>query len=800
MIKKAVKIILMLATIIIGINIGNINVSALSYGDFDYVTDGSIVCITKYYGEDEYVTVPNTIDGKKVTQISEGTFAYNNKIKNIKLNSNLKSLHIGAFKNCTSLTSITIGDNVNEIFTSNNKTSELSSCTSLKTVVIGNGIKIINENLFNGCTSITSIKLGKNVKEIEEYAFKDCINLKNILLNDKLELIRKGAFYNCRSLEQIKIPDSVSYLYSSGSLSHLSSTNTFGGCTNLKTVEIGDKLSKITEYTFNECTSLESVKLGKNVKEIEAHAFYNCKSLKNINLEKSLSNIGTKAFYGCENLQKVQLKVGSIGSYAFAHCTNLKKVSLNEYLTTISQGVFYNCDSLQSIVIPNNVEEIDYLAFAECNNLKNIVIGNRVKDIKQRTFYNCKSLSYITLGENIQNINDYAFENCYSLEEIYCMGNYPSISRNAFCITNSNIPFPDIVFKYKSGAAGFDNIAYKAEVFDPKIYKKVIFKSNGGEERDVVLTTFNGLQISQPPVPTRNGCTFVGWYTNPNGVGNPWNFIDDNVEQDITLYAKWSYNKYILEFNGRWMDINPEYKIVTYNSSVGTLPNPITEGYVFDGWYTEIDGRGKKYTSSSKMTPNDLMLYANWVRKLNSPTNIKSNSDSYNSIKISWNKIDDAHKYEIYTSSSKTGKYTKIATTKSTSYRNIKLKTGRTYYYKVRACKVVNGKSFYSDYSSVTSSKPLLSKPSVTLSTSYNKAYVKWKKISGASGYEIYRATSKNGSYQSVKNITSGSTTSYTNSKLKRKKLYYYKVRAYRIEDKNKVYSPYSSIKYIRVK
>ena len=77
---------------------------------------------------------------------------------------------------------------------------------------------------------------------------------------------------------------------------------------------------------------------------------------------------------------------------------------------------------------------------------------------------------------------------------------------------------------------------------------------------------------------------------------------------------------------------------------------------------------------------------------------------------------------------------------------------------------------------------------------------MKWKKVSGANGYEIYRATTKNGKYTNIKTIKNNSTTSYINSKLASKKGYYYKVRAYINVNGKKVYSSYSSIKYIKTK
>ncbi|MCC3868756.1 fibronectin type III domain-containing protein [Terrisporobacter mayombei] len=87
---------------------------------------------------------------------------------------------------------------------------------------------------------------------------------------------------------------------------------------------------------------------------------------------------------------------------------------------------------------------------------------------------------------------------------------------------------------------------------------------------------------------------------------------------------------------------------------------------------------------------------------------IKSSQVSYTSVKVSWNEAKYAGGYEIYRSTSKDGKYTKVATIKNgntTSYTNRSLTKGRTYYYKIRAYKLVNEKkeneekvnSYYSD-------------------------------------------------------------------------------------------------------
>ena len=98
--------------------------------------------------------------------------------------------------------------------------------------------------------------------------------------------------------------------------------------------------------------------------------------------------------------------------------------------------------------------------------------------------------------------------------------------------------------------------------------------------------------------------------------------------------------------------------------------------------------------------------------KPNKVSGIKATSNSYNSIKLTWNKVENADGYSVYTSTSKDGKYTLNSSIKgnSTASKVISgLNTNTTYYYKVRAYKMIDDKKTYGSYSSIVSVKPVLS-------------------------------------------------------------------------------------------
>jgi len=99
---------------------------------------------------------------------------------------------------------------------------------------------------------------------------------------------------------------------------------------------------------------------------------------------------------------------------------------------------------------------------------------------------------------------------------------------------------------------------------------------------------------------------------------------------------------------------------------------------------------------------------------------------------------------------------------------------------------------------STTSTQKTVKKPatpSFSLVSGKKKILIKWKKVSKASGYEIFKSKKKNGKYVLLKTIKKGNTLKYTDKNLKKKTKYFYKIRSYTLDKTKKVYSKVSSKK-----
>ncbi len=164
------------------------------------------------------------------------------------------------------------------------------------------------------------------------------------------------------------------------------------------------------------------------------------------------------------------------------------------------------------------------------------------------------------------------------------------------------------------------------------------------------------------------------------------------------------------------------------------------------------------------------------VCDLSRPVVKVQNVASSGKVKLTWTAVDGASKYEVYRAKSKSGTYTKMYTTKGTSYTNTSASAGVKYYYKVKA--VYDGNSSAnSAFSSVIERTCDLPAPVIERVTSSadGKPQIHWEAVDGASKYVVYRAASKDGTYNKMYTTTGRV---YTNTSAVSGKTYYYKVIA----------------------
>ncbi|MBO5372538.1 MAG: N-acetylmuramoyl-L-alanine amidase [Lachnospiraceae bacterium] len=211
----------------------------------------------------------------------------------------------------------------------------------------------------------------------------------------------------------------------------------------------------------------------------------------------------------------------------------------------------------------------------------------------------------------------------------------------------------------------------------------------------------------------------------------------------------------------------------------GTTTTTYTDTTVKAGklYYYKIRAWGKN---------GNTMIYSDYSapvygRTAKTPGKPTVKSQDSNTLRISWKAVENVSGYVIQRASSKAGKYKKIATitdAQTTSYDDTTVKTGKTYYYRIRSYNYNYEVKGYSGYSKVASQKTV-KKTVITqmVSDAPTKITLRWKKADGVNGYVIYRSTTKDGVYTKIKTIKSANRLFYTDTKLTPGTKYYYKVR-----------------------
>lgn len=248
-----------------------------------------------------------------------------------------------------------------------------------------------------------------------------------------------------------------------------------------------------------------------------------------------------------------------------------------------------------------------------------------------------------------------------------------------------------------------------------------------------------------------------------------------------TLTIKW--NKIIGAYGyriKRSTDEDGTYKVVKTIKSGNTTSYKDTSVKAGKTYY---------YTVETMVKTGDNICYSGDSASMEGRTAKKAKikyavSNGSNQIEVNWGAVRGAYGYRIKRSASKNGTYKVVATLKgknNTTYQDKKLKTAKTYYYKIETINKVNGKKGYSGNSAAVSAKTLKT-TSITAvkATGSTSVRLEWKAVDGASGYQIYRSTSKDSGYKKVGQVKGKNTKKYEDKTLEAGKTYYYQVRAYK--------------------
>ncbi len=285
-----------------------------SSGDLSWeVTSDNEITIVDVVSGVTNIVIPEKIEGKPVTAISEC-----------------------AFYNCTSLKSIVIPNSVTSI-----GKCAFSGCASLENIEVDKGNQnycSIDGSLYSKDEKTliqyapgkkdTSFIIPSSITTIGDYAFYDCDNLAIVIISSSVITIGSYAFSYCESLtiycEAEIQPSGWSFNWNNSNCPVV--WNYTKNIDDLRWKVTSDNEIIIVGVVDGVTSIVIPAEIeGKVVTAIGNSAFSGNASLESVVIPNSVTSIGSRAFYNCTNLASVIIpnSVTTIGSYAFEYCNNL---------------------------------------------------------------------------------------------------------------------------------------------------------------------------------------------------------------------------------------------------------------------------------------------------------------------------------------------------------------------------------------------------------------------------------------------------------------------------------------------
>ena len=544
--------------------------NGMDYDNWDFPEKWGVELHDWDYTKGTDIIINDTaLEGIPFTAISEKAFFNDKQLTSLSLPSSVERVDSLAFEGASNLKTITFSDG-------------------------GKGLKKIDSLAFKDCSSLESIDLSNaEITEIPVRAFENCTSLKSIKLPSTVTKIADNAFAGCSNLEEIEGLEQCK-------ISELSAT-AFDGCVRLKDINLSNAtIAAIPDQIFSGMRGLISATVPKTVTSIGTEAFYACKNLEMINglSDCDITKIGEKAFYNCWSLKEADLSGSSltvlpasafkgdtallsvkmpenlneIGNEAFYGCSAMKKLDLNNTrLTTIGNSALSDMTSLMYINLPDTVNSVGAKAFdlnlrldSSDTALMPTVVSenvtpasvnytdNNVSPWKRRQVIfrdNAVAVYFDGNGSNGKTANAPVFASAGTKISIPAC----KYTKKGYLFTGWNTEKDGSGTTYKAGARTSDAISILYAQWQ-KATAKVTLEFPGGKYTNASGSTWDdsfsftasfssNSSVTYLPFAqnmTKEGCTFAGWYTEPEYKKRIESLTIRTAIDGMTLYAKWN--------------------------------------------------------------------------------------------------------------------------------------------------------------------------------------------------------------------------------------------------------------------
>ncbi len=750
------------------------------------------------------LTALEKADLSNVKIIGSGAFRECASLKTVIFSDSLEIIRNNAFSACTSLSGdITLGGSVTEIG------SGAFENTGIKTFKVTGNIGGISASCFLNCVSLRGVYLPETEGEIGASAFYGCENLREVSMKNPKGIVSDYAFYNCKYFKGFDKYTNFSYfgIYAFA----------YSGITklNIKNTDIADIM--INAYAFKGCTALKEVSASADILYIENNAFEGCTELLNFVADKSDTSLRDYVFKDCEKLENAVF-----GSYISLSCT----------------GAFENCKSLTSFEIGSKAETTGSYTFSGCDSLEKVIF-------KGKSIYFCPDAfpeGTIICAYSDSDIFNTAQENGFKTEPL------PAHTHSFTVKTTGKRTCNGTLIKTYTCSCGYtysEKEALSGHIIDNPDGEVITaptcttvgrreIKCLCGKQKTIEKIPALGHDIvitknAIAPTHTKPGRT-QGCKCRVCGEVLSVSTVIDPVDYDISFDEKSGTTLAIKTFPAT-SSKNGTRIAITFKSNDEAVTSTVKETviykvgqvilskstYVYDTKTHKPNVTVKDYKGKAVSKDNYTVKYSSSGKKIGEYTvtisfkgnysgtktlkykvipgqvaGLKASAVKTSSIKLTWTKVGGAKYYKVEKYNASTGKWKTVKTVTTNFLTVSSLKAGTKYQFRVTS--LDGTKKFSGKTSAILKTATLTSAPNVSVKASKAKtATIKWKKVTGASKYIVYKSTDG----KKFTKVTETAKLTYTLTKLTAGKKIYIKVAAVNAYGRK---SAYSAVKSATVK
>lgn len=707
---------------------------------FSYRSNGNNIAITAYTGENTNVVIPAQIESKTVTQIDRSAFIGCSQVETITFPSTISTMETLDLTDCVNFKAIYVDEenklfkSINNIITSSDNTVLYSvydfetreftlpqdivsikpaafiNCTKLQTITLndnsaytidGNALYYENtlQEFYNN--SATSYTIPDYVTAISGYCFYKEPLLTQVIIPQNVTSISQKAFYNANNTA------TTYYLFKGSYADKFAQENNISYAYIIDINDCAIALNPDT-YTYTGAEIIPNITISDGNKELLKDADYTLSYKNNIIKGTATITVKGKGIYtgSCTrtftiNAKSISNLPASLSTSSYTYNGSAKKPKVT--ISGLTQGVDF---------------DVTYSSNVKAGTGKAIITGkNNYCGSKTLTF-TIKRKSISTF-KAVLSTTTYTYTGTQKKPNVTISGLKVNTDFTITYAKNTNAGTATVTITGKGNYTGTLTKTFtikKKAISSCSSFKlstsKYIY--TGTEKRPSVTIKYGTKTLVK-------GTDFTISYTNNKNTGRGTVTVTGkgNYTGKKTLYIQISPKKItgVKVTSQTTSTIN-----ISWTKSAGSVTGYEVYRAKGLGSYRKIatiTGASKNFYFSTKLATaanynfriraykviNGTKIYGEYSAILKTSTKTTAPKTTLTTgskkVTIKWSRVTSATGYEVYYSAKSTTGFKKFASTTKLSAVKSALTKGKTYYFKVRAYKTVNGVKIYSTYSTV---------------------------------------------------------------------------------------------------